>query len=263
MIIDWYTVAFQIINFLILVALLRIFLYRPVLKAMDEREAAIARRQEEAAEKIAAAEEEAEAYRQKTTELRRQEESLLEKAREEADAERRSLGEKARSEMAALQKRWQESFYRQQESFVIELRRQIGKQACRIARQCLQDMADAQLEEMTWKVFIDKVETLDVEEREKLQALLTQGEYNINVRSAFEIDAAKIRQLEEKLKGLVSSEELKLHHATDPGLVCGLELEANGYRIAWTVESYLVGLEERIMKTLERAKEVIGDGGER
>lgn len=260
--IDWVTIIAMIVNFLVLVFLLRRFLYGPIMKVMDEREQKIVQREEEAAEKTRHAEAEAGRFREKELALREQEEAIMEQARLEAEAEKRSLGEEARREMAALQKRWQEAFFRQQESFVIELRRQMGKQACRIARQCLQDLADAQLEEMTWNVFIGKVETLEADEMVKLKDLLAQGEGKINVRSAFEISAEKIGRLKEKLGGLASG-ELQLHHDIDPGLVCGLELEANGYRIAWTIESYLEGLEDQIMKTLEQAKEVTGDGGAR
>ena len=49
MLIDWFTVTFQIINFLILIALLKRFLYGPILRAMDERETTIAARLFEAA----------------------------------------------------------------------------------------------------------------------------------------------------------------------------------------------------------------------
>jgi F-type H+-transporting ATPase subunit b len=40
--INWFTVIAQIINFFVLVWLLRRFLYKPVLKAIDERENKIA-----------------------------------------------------------------------------------------------------------------------------------------------------------------------------------------------------------------------------
>lgn len=42
--IDWVTVAAQLANFLLLVWLLRRFLYRPILDGIDAREAEIARR---------------------------------------------------------------------------------------------------------------------------------------------------------------------------------------------------------------------------
>jgi F-type H+-transporting ATPase subunit b len=42
MLIDWFTVAAQIVNFLILVWLLKHFLYKPILDAIDAREKRIA-----------------------------------------------------------------------------------------------------------------------------------------------------------------------------------------------------------------------------
>ena len=44
MAIDWVTVSAQIVNFLLLVWLLKRFLYQPVLSAMDRREQDIAER---------------------------------------------------------------------------------------------------------------------------------------------------------------------------------------------------------------------------
>ena len=44
MLIDWFTVAAQAVNFLILVWLLKRFLYKPILGAMDAREQRIASR---------------------------------------------------------------------------------------------------------------------------------------------------------------------------------------------------------------------------
>jgi F-type H+-transporting ATPase subunit b len=52
--IDWFTVAAQVINFVILVLLLKRFLYRPILHAIDERENRIASDIADAREKSAA-----------------------------------------------------------------------------------------------------------------------------------------------------------------------------------------------------------------
>ena len=48
MLVDWFTVAAQALNFLVLAWLLKRFLYRPVLDAIDAREAAVARQLAEA-----------------------------------------------------------------------------------------------------------------------------------------------------------------------------------------------------------------------
>ena len=48
--IDWFTFSAQIINFLVLVWLLKKFLYKPVLAAMEKRKAALVARHQEAEE---------------------------------------------------------------------------------------------------------------------------------------------------------------------------------------------------------------------
>ena len=54
MLINWFTVAAQIVNFLILVALLKRFLYGPIVAAMSAREGRIAAQLTEAQRKKAA-----------------------------------------------------------------------------------------------------------------------------------------------------------------------------------------------------------------
>jgi F-type H+-transporting ATPase subunit b len=49
--INWFTVIAQVINFLLLVWLLKRFLYKPILKAIDEREGKIASQIKDAEEK--------------------------------------------------------------------------------------------------------------------------------------------------------------------------------------------------------------------
>ncbi|MFQ3186924.1 MAG: F-type H+-transporting ATPase subunit b, partial [Marinomonas primoryensis] len=53
MLIDWFTVIAQLINFLVLVWLLKRFLYRPILNAIDAREKRIADELADADEKRA------------------------------------------------------------------------------------------------------------------------------------------------------------------------------------------------------------------
>ena len=65
MLINWFTVIAQIVNFLILVFLLKYFLYDRIVKAMDEREQRIQLRLKEAEEKKQEADQEARSYLEK------------------------------------------------------------------------------------------------------------------------------------------------------------------------------------------------------
>lgn len=256
--IDWVNVIAMVVNFLVLVFLLRRFLYGPILKIMDEREQKITRREEAAAAKARRAEEVAAAYREKMASLQARDQELLEEARRAAAAERSSLTAAARLEVDQMRRRWQEALAREKESFARELRRRVAGQACLIARRCLQDLADARLEEMVWHVFLTKVERLPAEERSKVKAALSAEGAKLQVRSAFDLDQAKLEQLQGRL-GEMLSVDFSLDYRTDPGLVCGLELEAGGHRVAWSVDSYLEDVEKHILQSLESAEQLGGE----
>ncbi|MEN4041216.1 MAG: hypothetical protein ROW39_02640, partial [Anaerolineaceae bacterium] len=87
--IDLFTVFAQIVNFLVLILLLKRFLYKPVLKAIAAREERIANTVKEADQAKADAQQQIEAYRQKN---------------EAWEAERATLVEALRQEMTDLRK---------------------------------------------------------------------------------------------------------------------------------------------------------------
>ena len=253
MIIDWYTIIFQIVNFLILVFLLRYFLYGPIIRAMDERERKIVQREEEAAAQKEEAAKEAKAYLRKSEELQEQEEELRDKARAEAEKEKHELLNKARREVDETRQRWEEAFEREKETFITELRRRIGQQACSVARRCLQDLADARLEELTWGLFLKKIAELSTDERSALQEALAEGGYKAFLRTVFDLPEKNIKELEAVLRKVINNRKsISLSAKTDPDLICGLELEAGGYRLAWNIDSYLEDVEEQILRELEQ-----------
>src|SRR5450432_4766439 len=98
MLIDWFTVGAQAINFIILVWLLKRFLYKPSLDAVDAREKRVAAELADADAKRAEAKKERDEFQRKNEEFDRQRAELLSKASAEAKAEReRLLGEARRA----------------------------------------------------------------------------------------------------------------------------------------------------------------------
>ena len=91
MLIDWFTVAAQALNFLILVWLLKRFLYKPILNAIDAREKRIATELADADAKKAEARQERDEFNRKNKEFDKQRTALLTKAEDEATAERQRL----------------------------------------------------------------------------------------------------------------------------------------------------------------------------
>ena len=88
MLIDWFTVGAQALNFLILVWLLRRFLYKPILNAIDAREKKIAAELADAAAKKAEAKKDRDEFQHKNEAFDQQRAARLTKATKEAKAER-------------------------------------------------------------------------------------------------------------------------------------------------------------------------------
>src|SRR5450755_2815503 len=96
MLINWFTVGAQALNFLILVGLLKHFLYKPILTAIDAREKRIAGELADAATKKTEAQQERDAFQRKNQEFDQQRAGLLSKATDEANAERARLIDEGR-----------------------------------------------------------------------------------------------------------------------------------------------------------------------
>src|SRR6202142_4326390 len=109
MLIDWFTVGAQALNFLILVWLMRHFLYKPILNAIDAREKLIAAELADAAAKKAEAQKDRDEFQHKNETFDQQRAALLNTATDEAKAEGQRLLAEARRAADALSAKRQET----------------------------------------------------------------------------------------------------------------------------------------------------------
>ncbi len=248
--IDLFTFIAQIINFLILIILLRQLLYKRIVKAMDEREGRIQARLEGAEKKQEKADQEAESYRRKQEELEQKKQSMITKAEQEADEQKQELLKKARREVDQNQKKWRESLRRQKDTFMAGLRETAGRQIYAAVRKVLNDLADEELENQIIGFFIQRIKNLDKERKKELRSQLKKSGGRVVIHSAFGIE----KKLRESLKKAVNDlfdQGVETAFKKDSELVCGVELHARDQIIAWSIDSYLSELEERLSRRLE------------
>jgi F-type H+-transporting ATPase subunit b len=249
--INWFTVIAQIVNFLILVSLLKYLLYNRIVRAMDERERKIQLRLKEAQEKEEAAEREAESLRQKNRDFDEKRERMLSQAKEEADVRRKELTQEARNAVDNLRSVWQEAVQREKESFVQDLRKMAATQVYALARKAFEDLADAELGERMVEVLLARIQTINKGQREALAASIKDAGGEVVIRSAFEISP----EMRKKLTGALHqylAEEIKADFETAPELIGGIELKTRGRKIAWNLEHYLDTMEEAALRALEQ-----------
>lgn len=263
MLIDWFTVGAQIVNFLILVVVLKYLLYDRIIAAMDERERTIRSRIEEAEEKKKEAQEEAENYHHKVTEYDQKRDHMLSQAKEEVESERKDRMEKARHEVDQIQKKWIEGIQQQRDSFLDDLRKRVGKQVVSIARQMLQDFAYAELEQQMVEVFLNRIQKMDKDQKKEIAELLSKADHKVTVHSVPEISPQGKQKITKALRDCINH-SLEVDYQLSPEMILGLEVRLPGHKIAWSIEDYLGSLESRIAKELdEKAKSMLPQRGDR
>lgn len=250
--IDWFVFFAQIVNFLLLVFLLKKFLYGRIVKAMDEREAKIVQRYEDAEQAKIKAREEAEAYERKNRELAELSDQMLKKASAEAEAYKAELTVKAREEVDALQKRWVETLAREQASFLDELRRRAGHQIYSIARKAIADLANAELEQRIVDEFIKRLEHIEEEEAEAIRETMGEEGDGIIIQSAFTLP----EPARDRIKKVLEKYQINnapIQYDTSDDVLSGIELRTSGHKISWSLNDYLVSLEEKFSTALQEA----------
>jgi F-type H+-transporting ATPase subunit b len=249
--IDWFTVFAQILNFLILVALLKRFLYDRIIRAMDERESMVRSRLEAAEKKEKESEEEAEKYRRRNEELENKHKEMLDEARKDAESQRKELTQKARHDVENLRTRWQEGLQRERNAFLQELKQVVGQQVYTISRRALKDLADSEVEERIVHVFTKEMADLKREEKDKMASAIKENDNKVTLRSGFDIASNQRQQITRALHEQLT-EDADVHYETDPDIIIGIELRSGGEKMAWSLEGYLKNLEDQTRAALER-----------
>ncbi len=259
MLIDWFTVGAQALNFLILVWLLKRFLYKPILDAIDAREKRVAAELADADAKKAEAKKERDEFRHKNEDLERQRSALLSKATDEANVERRRLLEDARKAADGLSAKRQEGLRNDAHNLNQAILRRTQQEVFAIARKALADLATTSLEERLGEVFIRRLREMDGPAKAGLGEALKTTSEPARVRSAFDLPAEQRAAVQRALNEAFAA-EIPVRFETAPDLVSGIELTANGQKVAWSIADYLASLEMAVGELLKEKDKAQAQG---
>ena len=254
--INWFTVIAQVINFLILVWLLRHFLYKPVLKAIDEREKKIASQLKDAADKETKAKKEQDEFAKKNEAFDQKKKGLMEKAVTETNVERDKLLEIARNDAAALQSKLEKVLKATQEKLNHDIVQKTQQEVFAIARKTLADLSSVSLEEQSANIFIKRIKELKKDEKKQFSEafkvgsnLVTGKQSPILIQSAFDLPEKQQIEIKKAVNELLGT-ETQFQFKTAPEIISGIELTSNGYKLAWSISEYLISLQKSISETL-------------
>ena len=249
MLIDWFTVGAQTLNFLILVWLLKRFLYKPIRHAIDEREKRIAAELANADKKKVEAQKESDEFKHKNEALDQQRAALLSKAADEAKAEGQRLLDEARKAADVLSAKRMETLRNDAGNLSQAISRRTQQEVFAIARKALTDLAGTSLEERMVDVFIRRLRELNEEEKGALTSALKTSPSPVIVHTMFDLPPAQCSSTEGAIKETLGT-ETQVRFETAPDLISGIELTTNGQKVAWSIADYLTSLEKDVDELL-------------
>lgn len=253
MLIDWFTVSAQTLNFLILVWLMKRFLYQPILNAIDAREKLIEKELKDAEVKQSEAEQERDTFMKKNAEFDQQQTASLSQAKEEVKIERERLMKEAKDAADLLSVKRHEALKVDIKNLSQSIHDRAKQEVFTVVRKTLSDLATVSLEERIGEVFTRRLHEMDDHSKETMQKALKTSSSSAVIRSTFELPMNQREAIQNALNETFLA-DIPINYETSPDLISGIELIANGQRLAWSIDDYLSMLEKDVTALLKDKK---------
>ncbi|MBI9074052.1 MAG: F0F1 ATP synthase subunit B [Desulfatibacillum sp.] len=249
MLINWFTVIAQAVNFIILVYLLKRFLYGPIIKAMEAREKRIADQLAEAARAKQEAQALADSLKKDREDFALAREDMLAKAREEIVQWRDKSLETAREEVDRARDAWVDRLEGEKESFRQEVKTRVADLVLLAAKKVLEDLAEGKLEEQVILTFLKKCGSV----RDTPEIRQISGQSKARVLTGFPLGAESQTSMRDELMKIF--QELKdIDLEVNPDIGLGLRLVAGDFQVEWNLSWYLQDLEAGMFQALGPAR---------
>jgi F-type H+-transporting ATPase subunit b len=258
MLIDWFTVGAQALNFITLVWLLKRFLYQPILDAVDARETRIAKERADADRLKAEAGREHDTFNQKNAAFDQGRAALLRKASEDADAERVRLIADARVAADSLSAKRRDALQSDAQRLTQAITTRTEQEVYAVARKALRDLANADLDELICGAFAVRLSALESAPKATLAAAIAAASEPPVVRTASAASTRQRQTIQDAFAAAFAT-STKLRFETSPALIGGVELAVGGQKIAWSIADYLTSLEKDVGALLKAETPPSGD----
>lgn len=254
--INWFTVVAQIINFLVLVWLMKRYLYQPILQAIDEREKKIAGDISDAKSKMAEAKREQDEFQEKNDAFDRHKRKLMDQATLEAKDELQKLLEDVKKEAAAVKQKLEDASKELQKNLSNEISQKTQNEVFSITKKVLSELASTNLEEQSVHVFINKIKAITGKDKKQFIDAFHGDSSPILIKSAFDLPDKEQKNIKMAIAGILG-EESNYVFKTDAKMITGIELVAKSYKLSWSLAAYVNSLEKNISATMNETRTAV------
>lgn len=243
--INWSTFVLEIINFLVLVWILKRFLYRPVLSVIEQRNKSIEESLNEATNRNTQAIELEQKYKQRLKDWEREKQKIKEKLQNEILTERTQRLEKLKKELESEREKSAVVEQRKLAESLRQYQHNAHEQGARFATRLLTAVADKELEARLFNLFINTIDILNEEQQMTLVATCKSSDESIVVKSAYTLSKSQHEKLNSKLNE-ICKQSVNINYEQDSNLIAGLRIRIGASVLSLNLQDELKGYADLI-----------------
>jgi len=240
---NWSTFLLEIINFLVLVWILKRFLYRPVLSMLEKRREKIEQSLNEATDRHTQAMALEQQYQGRLDEWELEKQQLRDALQQEIQNERTQKLELLQTELAREHEKTAVIEQRHQAETLRQYQQNSHEQGARFAARLLNTVAGPELESRLFELLMKTFDELDDEHLTILRNACQISADNITVTSAYALSDEQGPQLEQKLCTLCK-QSVNINYMQDPKLLAGLRICIGAWVLRINLQDELSGFVE-------------------
>ena len=250
--INWSTLLFQILNFVVMVFVLWRFLFKPVIKILDERSSRVTRALEDAEQREREAQDLRVEYEEKLAQGQEQVIVMRQQAQEELAQTKSQILDETRQEITAIRDKAQAEIEESRQQAIYQHRHELGRLVTALSARMIRESTGETFQKASIEKFVDQLAALPVED---YRQTLGEGEVELlhaQLVSARELDAGEAARIEEMVRH-VADQPIEVIYKVDPSLIAGASVRFGDVVIDGSVAGQLENLKERYTVELEQS----------
>jgi F-type H+-transporting ATPase subunit b len=218
---DIWTFLFQIINFVVLLFILKRLLYKPIREIMEKRRGIIQKNVEDAEKTKMEAQELKREYGEEMDKLKDVRIQTFEKLQEEVEVERKKLMGRAQEEAGRVIEKERTIFDTEKKRFETELKDKAIDTVCVFASRLLKDISDEELHRAVYRKLIKEVKRIaaDITKIEEKDKPLI-----IEIITAYELSEEELKGLQKNVESF-TTRKVNVSQTVDKNLIAGIKIK--------------------------------------
>ena len=240
---NWSTFLLEILNFLVLVWILKRFLYRPVLSVLEQRRQTIKQSLKEMTVRQTQAEALEQQYQGRLNEWALEKKHHWEAMQEEIQNEKIKKQQQLETEISSEREKTAIITERHQAEVLRQSQQNAHHQSARFASKLLTAVAGPELESRLFELLLKTFDNLDNEQQTTLRNACKTHSDNIIVTSAYALPDDQRQQLEQELRTL-SNKSVTVLYKQNSQLLAGFRLAVGAWILRINLLDELSGFVE-------------------